>query len=200
MGWGEGGGRFRREGTYVYLWLIMWLYVRSQHNTVIILQLKRIFFLSTGNILNMLAISHMVLTLLSINVLIWLLSISTGLPDSEASTDENIPAQNFADHIKLVTALSPYTCCSFAKLYPTLWPHGLQHARFSYPSLSFGVCSNSCPLSWWCHPTTSTPFSSAFNLFLHQGIFQHQLFESGGVLEHQLHHQSFQWIFRVDFL
>ena len=182
MGWGEGGGRFRREWTYVYLWLIMWLYVRSQHNTVIILQLKRIFFLSTGNILNMLAISHMVLTLLSINVLIWLLSISTGLPDSEASTDENIPAQNFADHIKLVTALSPYTCCSFAKLYPTLWPHGLQHARFSYPSLSFGVCSNSCPLSWWCHPTTSTPFSSAFNLFLHQGIFQHQLFESGGVL------------------
>ena len=77
-----------------------------------------------GGILNMLAISHLVLTLLSINVLIWLLSTSTGLPDSEASTGENIPAQNFADHIKSVTARSPYTC-SFAKLYPTLQPHGL---------------------------------------------------------------------------
>ena len=31
--------------------------------------------------------------------------------------------------------------------------HGLQHARFLFPSLSPGVCSNSCPLSWWCHPT-----------------------------------------------
>ena len=24
------------------------------------------------------------------------------------------------------------------------------------PSLSPGVCSNSCPLSWWCHPTISS--------------------------------------------
>ena len=35
----------------------------------------------------------------------------------------------------------------------SLWPHGLQHTRLTYPSLSPGVCSNSCPLSWWCHPT-----------------------------------------------
>ena len=34
-----------------------------------------------------------------------------------------------------------------------LWPHELQHARLSHPSLSPRVCSNSCPLSWWCHPT-----------------------------------------------
>ena len=33
------------------------------------------------------------------------------------------------------------------------WPHGLQHTRFPCPSLSPGVCSNSCPLSQWCHPT-----------------------------------------------
>ena len=36
----------------------------------------------------------------------------------------------------------------------SLRPHGLQHIRLPCPSLSLGVCSNSCPLSWWCHPTT----------------------------------------------
>ena len=35
----------------------------------------------------------------------------------------------------------------------SLRPHGLQHARLPCPSLSPGVCSNSCLLSWWCHPT-----------------------------------------------
>ena len=31
-------------------------------------------------------------------------------------------------------------CCSVAKLYPTLGPHGLQHARLPCPSPSLGVC------------------------------------------------------------
>ena len=42
-------------------------------------------------------------------------------------------------------------------------PHGLQHTRLPCPSLSPGVCLNSCPLSQWCHPTISSsvaPFSS----------------------------------------
>ena len=34
---------------------------------------------------------------------------------------------------------------------PTLWPHGLQHARLPCPSPIPGVYSNSCPLSQWCH-------------------------------------------------
>ena len=37
-----------------------------------------------------------------------------------------------------------------------LWPHGLQHARLPCPSLSPGVCLSSCPLSQWCHPTSSS--------------------------------------------
>ena len=44
----------------------------------------------------------------------------------------------------------------------SLWPHELQHARLLCPSISPGVCSNSCPLRQWCHPTISssvTPFS-----------------------------------------
>ena len=39
----------------------------------------------------------------------------------------------------------------------SLQPHELQHARLPCLSLSPGVCSNSCSLSWWCHPNISTP-------------------------------------------
>ena len=56
----------------------------------------------------------------------------------------------------------------------SLQPHGLQHARLPFPPLSPGVCSNSCPLSQWCHPTISssvTPFSSYLQSFLASGSF-----------------------------
>ena len=55
----------------------------------------------------------------------------------------------------------------------SLWPHGLQHTRFPRPSLSPGVCSNSCSLSWWCHPTISSsviPSPPALNLYQHQSF------------------------------
>ena len=57
----------------------------------------------------------------------------------------------------------------------SLWPHGLQHSRLSCPSLSFVVCSNSCPLSQWSHPIISsavTPSPSTLHLSQHQSIFQ----------------------------
>ena len=66
----------------------------------------------------------------------------------------------------------------------SLWPHGLQHARLPCPSPSPGVCSNSCPLSWWCLPTISSsviPFSSCLQSFPASGSFLlSQLFASGG--------------------
>ena len=49
----------------------------------------------------------------------------------------------------------------------SLWPHRLQHTRLPCPSLSPGVCSNSCPLSQWCHPT----ISSCYPLLLLPSIF-----------------------------
>ena len=49
-----------------------------------------------------------------------------------------------------------------------LWPHGLQHTRLPCPLLSPGVCSNSCPLSQWYHPTIS---SSVASLLLLPSIF-----------------------------
>ena len=42
----------------------------------------------------------------------------------------------------------------------SLQPHELQHARVLCPSLSPGGCSNSCPLSRWCHPTVSSSATS----------------------------------------
>ena len=35
----------------------------------------------------------------------------------------------------------------------SLWTHGLQHARLPCHSPFPGVCSSSCPLNQWCHPT-----------------------------------------------
>ena len=66
----------------------------------------------------------------------------------------------------------------------SLWPHEPQHARPPCPSLTPGVYSNSCPLSWWYHPTISSsvvPFSSCPQSFPALGSFQmSQLFRSGG--------------------
>ena len=52
---------------------------------------------------------------------------------------------------------------SHSVLSDSLRPHELQHARPPCPSQTPGVYSNSCPLSWWCHPAISSsviPFSS----------------------------------------
>ena len=53
-----------------------------------------------------------------------------------------------------------YCCCSVTKSCLTLWSHGWQHTRLPCPSPSPGVCSNSCPLSWWCYLTISSSVSA----------------------------------------
>ena len=68
----------------------------------------------------------------------------------------------------------------------SLRPHCGQHIRLPCPVLSPGVCSSSCPLSWWCHPTFSfsvAPFSPCPQSFTESGIFfspVNQLFTLGG--------------------
>ena len=63
-------------------------------------------------------------------------------------------------------------------------PHGLQHTRLPCPSSTPEVCSGSCPLSRWCHPTSSSsvvPFSSCLQCFPASGSFQmSQPFAWGG--------------------
>ena len=66
----------------------------------------------------------------------------------------------------------------------SLWPHGLQHARPLCPSPTPRIYSNSCPLSWWYHPTISSsvvPFSSCHQSLPASGYFPvSQLFASRG--------------------
>ena len=65
----------------------------------------------------------------------------------------------------------------------TLRPHESQHARPPCPSPTPGVYSNSCPLSWWCHPAISSsvvPFSSCPQSLPAWGSFpMNQLFAWG---------------------
>ena len=74
--------------------------------------------------------------------------------------------------------------CNHSILSNWLRPYGLQCARLPCPSLSPGVCSNSCSSSWWCHPTISSsviPFSSCLQSFPASGSFPvSQFFTSGG--------------------
>ena len=66
----------------------------------------------------------------------------------------------------------------------SLRPHGLPHARPPCPSPSTGAFLNSCPSSWWCHPTilsSVVPFSSCLQSVPASGSFlMSWLFESGG--------------------
>ena len=71
---------------------------------------------------------------------------------------------------------------SLSVVSDSLRPHGLQQARPPCPSPAPRAYSNSCPSSWWCHPTISSsvvPFSSHLQSF--PGSFQmSQFFKSGG--------------------
>ena len=66
----------------------------------------------------------------------------------------------------------------------SLRPHGLQHTRLPCPSPTPRVYSNSCPLSWWCHPTISSSvalFSFCLQSFPASGSFPMSwLFTYGG--------------------
>ena len=62
-------------------------------------------------------------------------------------------------------------------------PHELQHSRLPCPSPSPRVCSNSCPLSQWHHPTTLSsvvPFSYLQSFPASGSFLMSRLFISGG--------------------
>ena len=73
---------------------------------------------------------------------------------------------------------------SVAVVSDSLRPYELQQARPPCPPVTPGACSNSCPLSQWCHPTISSsvaPFSSCLQPFPVSGSFPvSQFFASGG--------------------
>ena len=113
---------------------------------------------------------------------------------------QNPPENVFLNVINLMLLL--FSC---SVMYDYLWPHELQHARLP--------CLSSTPRAFSTHvhrvsdaikpfnPLLS-PSPPAFSLSQHQGLFKwvsssHQVAK---VLELQLQHQSFQRIFRTDFL
>ena len=73
---------------------------------------------------------------------------------------------------------------NYSVVSDSLRPHGLEHPRLSCSSPTPRACSNSCPLSRWCHPTISSslvPFSSHLQSFPASGSFpMTQFFTSGG--------------------
>ena len=82
----------------------------------------------------------------------------------------------------LVSLAFSFFCCRSVTSRVQLF--GLQYARLPYPSPSPGVCSNSCPLSRWCHTiilSSVGPFSSCPQPFPASEAFpMSQLFASGG--------------------
>ena len=66
----------------------------------------------------------------------------------------------------------------------SLQPHGLQHTRFSHPTPAPRAYSNSCPFSWWCHPTilsSATCFLSCLqSCSASRSSTRSQFFTSGG--------------------
>ena len=85
-------------------------------------------------------------------------------------------------HIYICT--HQFSSVSHSVMSHSLQPHELQHARPPCPSPTPRVYSNSCPLSWWCHPAISSsvvPFSSCPQSLPASGSFpMSQLFAWGG--------------------
>ena len=86
--------------------------------------------------------------------------------------------QKVASNLSVQFNSVPHLCLTLCD------PMDYQHARPPRPSPTPGIHSNSCPLSWWCHPTISSsvvPFSSCLQSFPAWGSFQmSQFFASGG--------------------
>ena len=105
--------------------------------------------------------------------------------------------------VRIISRFSTLGQFSCSVMSDSLRLNGWRHSRLLCPSPTPGACSNSCPLSRWCHPTISysvVPFSSCLQSFPASGSFPVSQFLASGSQNIQLHHQYFQWIFITDFL
>ena len=85
----------------------------------------------------------------------------------------------------LISWLQSFSSVQFSHsvVSDSLRPHESQHARPPCPSPTPGVYSNSCPLSWWCHPAISSsviPFSCPQSLPASESFQMSQHFAWGG--------------------
>ena len=117
----------------------------------------------------------------------WVLSHPAACKLSLIVSDNNHRVQLV--YSPIITIDSVQFSCSVVS--DSLKPHELSDAKPPCPSPIPKIYPNSCPLSWWCHPTISSsviPFCPALNLSQHQGLFKwdsssHQVAK---VLEFQL--------------
>ena len=119
-----------------------------------------------------------------------------------AESDEEL--KSFLMKVKQESESAVQFSCSVVS--DSLRPYGLQHTTLHCPSPTPKLAQT--PVHWVSntilpsHPLSS-PSPPAFNLSQHQGLFKWKYFslhQVAKVLEFQLQHQSFQWIFRTDFL
>ena len=87
-------------------------------------------------------------------------------------------------------------------LFATPWTAACQASLSITNSWSLFKLMSIKPVILSSHLILSSPSPPAFNLSQHQGLFQgvSSLHQVAKVLELQLEHQSFQWIFKTDFL
>jgi len=100
-----------------------------------------------------------------------------------ANSWRNMPITNSICYVVCSVQFS-----SVAQSCPTLQLHGLQHARARCSSPPPGAWANSCPSSWWFHPTISSSvilFSSCLQSYPVTGSFlMSQFFTSVGPLKY----------------
>ena len=134
----------------------------------------------------------------------WPFVVFPGFLTCVSSMSSNLPLLLGTLDIRFRTNPNPVLLLfSQSVLSNSLWPHELQHTGLSCPSPSSGPCSTSCSLNMNANqPSHLLSPSPAFSLSQHQSLFQwvSSLHQVAKVLELQPQHQSFQWIFRIDFL
>ena len=106
---------------------------------------------------------------------------STGLQRVRHDQVTNILTFTFIFHY---TYSSRWLWFTHSVLSDSLPPHGRWHARLPCPLLSPGICSNSCLMSWWCHPnslSSAAQFTFFPQYYPASGSFPvSQIFLSGG--------------------
>ena len=149
---------------------------------------------------------HLSSSRISVGISLWEMHILGPLSrPTNSETLELMPNNPFFEALQVVLTKLKYVVvvvvqCSF--MSDSLRPYRLQHVRLPCPSPPPRACSNSCPSSRWCHPTVSpsvAPSPPAFYLLQHVFQWAGSWHQVAKVLEFQVHHQSFQRIFRVDF-
>ena len=111
----------------------------------------------------------------------WMLNFKPAFPLSSFTFIKKLFNSSLLSDIRMMSSVSVQF--SHSVLSDSMQPSGLQHSRPPCPSPIPGIYQNSCPLSWWCHPTISSsvvPFSSHLQSFPASGSFLMSQFISGG--------------------